>query len=437
MRIEMQADNITRPVEAKRSVRGHLARAASGFHSLRVRNYRLFIIGQIVSLTGTWMQTTAQDWLVLKLSSSPFALGFVTTLQFLPVTLFALYGGILADRLPKRRTLMVTQSLLLIQAVIFSILTATGVIQLWHIYILAMAQGLVSAIDTPVRQAFVVEMVGREELVNAVALNSMTFNSARILGPSIAGLVIAKIGIAPALYVNAASFIAVIFALYKIDEKKLFVVPASRQQAASAWKRLKEGLAYTWHTPEVLVIMIMLAAIGTFGYNFTVLIPLIAGYVLHTDPQGYGALSSALGIGSVIAALSTAYAKDLRMRRLLLGGAAFSALLALLAVTPVFAASALLLAGLGVSGIIFSTASNSLLQLIVPDELRGRVMSLNVLLIMGSTPVGAFLIGLMSEHFGVPVAILTCAGLCMTGVVVAALYNRQHSPARQQAEASA
>jgi MFS family permease len=435
--MEIQHNPDVRPVETKRSFHDQLARAARGFHSLSVRNYRLFIIGQIISLTGTWMQTTAQDWLVLKLSSSPFALGFVTTLQFLPVTLFALYGGVLADRLPKRRTLMVTQSLLLIQAVIFSILVATGVIQLWHIYILAMAQGLVSAIDTPVRQAFVVEMVGRDELVNAVALNSMTFNGARILGPSIAGLVISQIGIAPALYVNAASFIAVLFALYRIDEKKLYAVAATRQKAASAWQRLKEGLAYTWNTPEVLVIMIVLAAIGTFGYNFTVLIPLIAGYVLHTTAQGYGALSSALGIGSVIAAITTAYTKDLRMRRLLAGGAAFSALLALLAVTPVFAASALLLAGLGVAGIIFSTTSNSLLQLTVPDELRGRVMSLNVLLIMGSTPVGAFLIGLMSEHLGVPIAILTCAGLCMTGVVVAAFYQRQHAPIRSQAEASA
>ena len=209
----------------------------------------------------------------------------------------------LADRLPKRRTLIATQTLLLIQAAIFGLLVGTHTIQLWHLYLLAVAQGLVSAIDVPVRQAFVVEMVGREELVNAVALNSMTFNGARIIGPAIAGFVIAKLGIAPALYFNAASYVAVIIALFMMREKALFQA-VTKLAPGSAWKRLKEGLAYSWHTPELLVLIIALAAIGTFGYNFTVILPLIADFILRIDAAGFGLLSSIFGIGSLVAAIS-------------------------------------------------------------------------------------------------------------------------------------
>ena len=398
---------------------------SSGFHSLKVRNFRLFIFGQIVSLTGTWMQTTAQAWLVLQLSNSPLALGFVTTLQFLPVTILSLYGGVLADRLPKRRTLIVTQTLLLIQAAIFGFLVGTNTIQLWHLYVLAISQGIVSAIDTPVRQAFVVEMVGRDELINAVALNSMTFNGARIIGPAVAGFVIAQFGIAPALYFNAASYVAVIIALLMMREKDLFT--AATAPVGAAWTRLKEGLSYSWHTPKLLVLIIALAAIGTFGYNFTVILPLISNYILRIDAAGFGLLSSVFGIGSLAAAISTAYGKTPSMRRILLAAAVFSVLLGLTAISHVFAATALILAALGGAGIIFATAVNTLMQLNTPDELRGRVMSINVLLVLGSTPVGAFLIGLMSDHLGVPAAILTCALLCLLGVGIAALYWRQHA----------
>ncbi len=408
---------------------------SSGFHSLKVRNFRLFIFGQIISLTGTWMQTTAQAWLVLQLSNSPLALGFVTTLQFLPVMVLSLFGGVLADRLPKRNTLIVTQTLLLIQAAIFGVLVGTGTIQLWHLYILAVAQGIVQAVDTPVRQAFVSEMVGRDELVNAVALNSMTFNGARIIGPAVAGFVIANIGMAPALYFNAASYVAVIIALFLMSEKALFKA-AKLAVEGSAWTRLKEGLAYTWHTPRLLVVVIVLAAIGTFGYNFTVILPLISDYILRIDAAGFGLLSSVFGVGSLIAAISTAYAKSPSLRRILLAAAAFSLLLALTAVTPVFGVSALILAALGAAGIIFSTGVNSVMQLETPDELRGRVMSLNVLLVLGSTPIGAFLIGLMSDHLGVPAALMTCATLCGLGVLVAAAYWRHHTAAESALQPS-
>ncbi len=411
---------------AKPSRRISLRSVTSGFHALRVRNFRLFIAGQVVSLTGTWMETTAQAWLVLQLSNSPFALGFVTTLQFLPVMILSLYGGVLADRLPKRRTLIITQSLLLVEATIFGLLVVTNSIQIWHLYVLALYQGIIQAVDTPVRQAFVAEMVGRDELVNAVALNSMTFNTARILGPAIAGIVIATLGVAPALFLNAISFVAVVYALYLMRESELFAsIPVAR---GSTWKHLKEGLNYTWRTPRILIIMIALAAIGTFGYNFTVILPLIADFVLHADAAGFGALSSFLGAGSLLAAISTAYVKELTLKRMFLGAAVFSFLLALTAITPVYAISAVILVGLGASAIIFSTTTNSLLQLNTPDNLRGRVMSLNVLLVMGSTPVGAFLIGLLSEHLGVPIVLIICAICCGVGVAAAYFYGQRHQP---------
>ncbi|MHB8626160.1 MAG: MFS transporter [Aggregatilineales bacterium] len=411
--------------------KGILSALTEGFHALRVRNYRLFISGQAVSLTGSWMQTTAQAWLVVQLTNSPFALGLVGTLQFLPVTILALYGGVLADRLPKRRTLIVTQTLLLIQATIFGLLVATNAIQLWHIYVLAVTQGIVSAIDIPVRQAFSVEMVGREELANAVALNSMTFNGARIIGPSLAGIIIAGIGIAPTLFLNAASFVAVIAGLLMMRESELFAVPPHVQ--GSVRKRLVEGLSYVWRTPNILAIIIVVAALGTFGYNFGVVLPLLAQFVLHTDSRGFGLLSSFLGIGSFVAAISTAYFPRVMMRRLLVGAALFSVLLGAVSLSPIFWLSAALLAALGMSSIIFSTSSNTLLQLAVPDELRGRVMSVNVLLVMGSTPIGNFLIGTMSAKLGVPVALLTCAILCLVGVIGAVYYQRTPGYARGMA----
>jgi len=415
--------------QAKTFTSNRFARITSGFHALRVRNFRLFVIGQGISLIGTWMQTTAQAWLVIQLTDSPFALGFVTTLQFLPVMILSLYGGVLADRLPKRRTLIVTQSLLLIQAAIFGTLVATGTIQLWHVYILAMCQGLVQAIDIPVRQSFFVEMVGREELSNAIALNSMTFNGARIIGPALAGVLIAKIGIAPALILNALSFIAVITGLIMMRESELHALPKRKREPVM--RQLREGLDYAWRTPQIRVIIIALAALGTFGYNFTVTLPMIANFVLHTDASGYGLLSASFGIGALIAAIATAYIKRVTVQRMLIGGAAFSVLLGIVSFSPIFLLSAAIMAGVGISSIIFSTSTNTLMQLTTPDELRGRVISLNVLLIGGSTPIGGFLTGFMADRLGVPFALFACALVCAIGIVVAYVYQRQ--PAYQNA----
>ncbi len=396
--------------------------ASRGFQALRVRNFRLFWIGQVISVTGTWMQTTAQAWLVLKLTQdSPFALGVVITLQFLPVMLFALFGGVLADRLPKRGSLIVTQSLLMTQAAIFGALVATGLIQLWHVYVLAVIQGLITAIDNPLRQAFIFEMVGREDLVNAIGLNSMSFQGARIFGPALAGVVIKLIGIAPTLILNAVSFIPVIWALWLMDPSAFFAT--TYRHVGSVFDNLKEGLAFARHTPTILSILIVAAFIGTFGFNFSVIVPLVADNVLKTDAAGYGLLSAAMGIGALVAALATAYARHITVRRLLVSGGLFGIFLTLLALSTSFWLSALILITTGLTGITAATAVNSLLQLNTPEQLRGRVLSINVLLTQGSTPIGGFFLGTLGQFAGVSTAIVTCAALCLFGVCVAGVYR--------------
>jgi MFS family permease len=399
---------------------GHVA--TRGFQSLRVRNYRLFWTGQVISLTGSWMQTTAQAWLVLKLTGdSPFALGTVITLQFLPVMIFALFGGVLADRLPKRKSLVVTQSLLTIQAAIFGALVATGVITLWHVYMLAVIQGLITAIDNPLRQAFLFEMVGKEDLVNAIGLNSMSFQGARIFGPALAGVVIKIIGIAPTLILNAISFIPVIWALLLMDAKTFFY--SSARSSGSILTNLKEGLSFAWRTPTILSVLIIAAFIGTFGFNFSVIVPLVADKVLMTDAAGFGLLSAAMGNGALIAALSTAYARKIVFRRLLFNGGLFGLFLGVLSFSHFFGLSMLLFVATGLTGIMYATAVNSLLQLNTPEQLRGRVLSINVLLTQGSTPVGGFFLGAVAEVSGVTAALLICAALCLFGVALAVVHR--------------
>ena len=405
--------------------------ATRGFQSLRVRNFRLFWTGQVISVTGTWMQTTAQAWLVLKYTQdSPFALGIVIALQFLPVMLFALFGGVLADRLPKRGSLVVTQTLLMIQAAIFGTLVATGLIQLWHVYVLAVSQGLITAIDNPLRQAFLFEMVGREDLVNAIGLNSMSFQGARIFGPALAGVVIKLIGIAPTLILNAMSFVPVIWALLLMDARAFFSTPT--RSDGSILANLKEGLAFARQTPTILSVLIVAAFIGTFGFNFTVIVPLVADNILKTDATGYGLLSAAMGVGALMAALATAYARHITIRRLLISGGFFSLLLGLLALSTSFGLSLLLLVATGLAGITCATAVNSLLQLNTPEQLRGRVLSINVLLTQGSTPIGGFFLGSLGQVAGVTTAIMTCAVLCLFGVGVAVTYRWRTAHATPQ-----
>lgn len=405
-----------------------LARFTRGFRALEVRNYRLYWLGQLVSMTGTWMQSTAQAWLVLKLTESPFAIGLVAMFQFLPVMLFSLIGGVIADRVPRYRLILLTQTLAMVVAITFGALVGFGVIQLWQIYALAALQGLINAIDQPVRQAFAVNLVDRDHRVNAVALNSMLMNASRIVGPALAGLLIGSLGIAAVLYLNAASYLAVLFGLLRMDTRRFYSAP--RRGEGSVGGHLREGLAYVWRTPDILLIMILVAAIGTFGYNFSVTLPLIGGFILHTDAAQYGALGTFLGLGSLVAAVITAYTKTVTPRRLILGAISFSLLLGLVALTPIFAVSAGLLLVLGFAGMLFTTTASTLIQMSVPDALRGRVSSVFFLLFIGSTPVGGLLIGAASNAFGVADALLLCAGLCLLGIGGALVYRWRVSAAR-------
>lgn len=396
------------------------ARLQQGFSALSERNYRLFWTGQLISLTGTWMQTTAQAWLVLQLTDSPAALGLVAVCQFLPITLLSLFAGVISDRFPRYRLLVGTQVAFLLQALVFGLLTATGHIQLWHVYGLAALQGVITAIDNPTRQAFVPELIGRERLANAVALNSLLFNGARIVGAAFGGLIIAQVGIAPALLLNAASFVAVITELLRMDTRG-FRAPAELT-SQSVLGQVLEGLTYVVRTPRVLTILLIVTFVGTFAYNFSVVLPLLAGYVLHTDAAGFGGLSAFLGVGSLVAALVMAFSQQVAMRRLVFGASGFSFLLGLLALSRSYSLSVVLLALLGFMGIIFATSANTLLQLTVPDRLRGRVMSLYILLFVGSTPIGSLIIGSLSSLIGAGEALLVCAVTAFAGVVGASLY---------------
>lgn len=399
----------------------YLQALKEGFRALRVRNYRLYWFGQLISISGTWMQTTAQAWVVYSLTDSPMALGTVTALQFLPIMFLSLFGGVLADRVPKRKVVLATQTAALLQATLFGALVALGLIQVWHIYLLAALQGIINAIDNPVRQAFAAELVSREDRANAIALNSMLFNGARVIGPALAGILIAKVGAAAALFLNAASFLSILGAIGLMNPNAFFSKPAV-QSSDSPMKQLAEGLRYTWHTPIVLSVMITVGFIGTFGYNFSVVLPLLGGFVLHTDAMGFGALSSALGIGSSLGALTAAFFQKVSLKRLLAASAGFSILLAAVALSTQLLLSEILLVVLGFFGVIFSTNAATLIQTTVEDHLRGRVTSLYFLLFAGSTPIGSFLIGTISSRLNVRDALLICATLCLFGVAVSSGY---------------
>lgn len=399
----------------------YLQALKEGFRALRVRNYRLYWFGQLISISGTWMQTTAQAWVVYSLTDSPMALGTVTALQFLPIMFLSLFGGVLADRVPKRKVVLATQTAALLQATLFGALVALGLIQVWHIYLLAALQGIINAIDNPVRQAFAAELVSREDRANAIALNSMLFNGARVIGPALAGILIAKVGAASALFLNAASFLSILGAIVLMNPNAFFSKPAV-QSSDSPMKQLAEGLRYTWHTPIVLSVMITVGFIGTFGYNFSVVLPLLGGFVLHTDAMGFGALSSALGIGSSLGALTAAFFQKVSLKRLLMAAAGFSILLATVAMSTQLLLSEILLVVLGFFGVIFSTNAATLIQTTVEDHLRGRVTSLYFLLFAGSTPIGSFLIGTISSRLNVRDALLICATLCLFGVAVSSGY---------------
>ena len=386
------------------------------FTALRHRNYRFYWFGQMISLIGTWMQTTGLAWLVLLLTHSAWQLGLVGAIQFLPVLLFAIFGGVFADRWPKRNVLLVTQSAAMVLAVLLWGLIATNQIQMWEVYVLALLLGLTNSLDMPTRQAFVVEMVGREDLPNAVALNSSSFNLARILGPGIAGLIIAISGVTSLFLLNAVSFIAVIGGLILIRTNELN--SASKRSRAGerlkTWQSLREGIAYIRHAPSVRLIILIIGAISLFGINFNVVLPLFATEVLNAGPTGFGFISSAFGIGSLLSALWIAWGnKRPSIRSMLISTIIFCLLLVLFALSRNYPLSLVLIAAVGFSQIAFSAMANTAIQSVTPDHLRGRVMSVYMAFFAGSTPIGNLLVGSLALLGGPSIALLICAILAL------------------------
>lgn len=390
------------------------------FESLTIYNYRIFWLGQLVSMSGTWMQTTAQAWLVLKLTNSPVALGTVTMLQFLPITLLTLFGGVLADRFPKRAVLVGTQSLAALQAVVLTVLVLTNTVQLWHIYLLALLLGIVNAFDNPTRQAFVSELVGKDNLPNAIALNSSLFNSARIVGPALGGIVISVFGIGQAFLFNAISFLPVIVGLLLLRLREFY--PAQRSKRGNVFRQVGEGIHYATHTPNIFVIMITMAVVGTFGYNYSTILPLLAKYVLNAGAVGLGVLTSAVGVGSLVAALGVASARRTSQKVLLGAALIFSVILLLVGFSSSLPLTLVLLALMGAVGIIFTATANTRLQMSAPGELRGRVLSLYFLLFAGTTPIGGFLVGVLAARYGVQTTVALMGILCIVGVAGAIIY---------------
>lgn len=409
-----------------RSGSGHgLADFRRAFSSLRVYNYRLYYFGQMVSLSGTWMQRLAQAWLVLKLTNSPFALGIVTMLQTIPITVLALFGGVIADRVPKRTLILTTQSISTVQAVTLAALTSAGVIQLWHLYVLALVLGTTNAFDNPARQALPIELVGRDEVANAVALNSTLNNMSRILGPSLAGIAIATVGVAGCFWLNAVSFAAVIGALAAMKSSEFHAAPTL--QRGPTIQLLRDGIRYARRTPSVFTLLAALFFVGTFGYNFNTVLPLVARYLLHTSSFQYGFLFTTLGAGSLVAALGLAFKGGQSNRGIFVGGAAFLGSLALLGLSRFYPLSLALLLAVGVASVVYSASTQTRLQIIVPNEFRGRVMGIYTLLQQGTTPFGALFIGGVSQRWSVEAAIEGAALLGGVGLLGAYLYYRRHA----------
>jgi MFS family permease len=400
--------------------------ASGTFRSLRIRNYRLFASGQVVSLSGTWAQRVAQDWLVLELSgNSGVALGITTGLQFLPVLLFGLWGGVLADRYDKRRLLLGAQAAMALFALTLAVLDLTGAVELWHVYALAFALGLATAVDTPVRQAFVAEMVGPDALPNAVSLNSATFNSARIVGPALAGVGIAAVGTGWVFAVNALSYVAVLAGLVAMRSAELF--PATR--VARGKGQLREGLTYVRSRPTLLVPIVLVFMVGTFGLNFQITLALVVKEVFGGTAGAYGALSAFLAVGSLLGALLSARRKGPPRQRTLFGAVlAFGLLEVAVGLAPTYEVMALLLVPTGIAVLTFTTTANATIQLGTAPEVRGRVMALYILVFLGGTPAGAPLIGALAEAFG-PRAGIVVGGLvtAASGVVAAVVMLRLRS----------
>jgi len=384
--------------------------------ALRHRDFRLFWGGQLISQVGTWMQSVAQAWLVLELTHSPLQLGLVSALQFIPVLVLSPIGGVLSDRFAKRRVLLISQTAMQVQAFVLAALVWSGRVQYWHVALLALIYGLGRAIDIPARQSYVTDLVGRSDLPNAVALNSVIMNGARIVGPAVAGLLIAGFGVALAFFLNGISFVAVLVALVAIRTEG--------RPDANGRLGIMEGvlgaLGYAARTPPVAFTLGLMVVVSLVVLNFNVIVPLVARDVLNQDAHGFGLLMSALGAGAVVGAFGVALLRrgEPPLGFLVGSGAMLCAGLVALALVGHFALAAAVLALLGCCQILFTTGCNTTLQLIAPNELRGRVMGLYTVTFAGMTPFGSLLVGFVAERQGIRAACAAGGAIGLLGIAV-------------------
>ena len=382
---------------------------ARTFRSLRRhRNYRIFFTGQLVSLAGTWMQNVALAWLVIELSGSPLAIGALAFWRFVPFTIFGLVAGVVADRIESRKLVMATQAAAMAISIALAVVTLTDTATLPLVYVLAALGGIALAFDAPGRQSLTFQMVGPRELPNAVALNSGLFNGSRVIGPAIAGLVIAAVGTGICFVLNAVSFLAVLSALAIVRAEELY--PVAKDRSATIVGGLRRAASFAWNDPQLRLILSVVTVVSTVGFNFHVLVPLLAADTLHVGPEGFGLLSATFGLGALVGALATASLRQASWRMFSIGTASFGVLVLLLAPVQNAYLAGLVLFGIGVSFTLFTANANSLVQLTAPDHLRGRLIGLYLFAFLGLAPIGGLFAGWLADVGGTSLA-FAVAGL--------------------------
>jgi MFS family permease len=398
--------------------------ASRTFKSLGVRNYRLYFLGQIVSMSGTWMQSVAQAWLVLELTGSGVALGTVTALQFLPTLVLGPWGGLIADRMDKRKLVIWTQAASALLALALGLLTVTHVVTLWMVFALALGLGLVTMIDMPTRQTFVMEMVGREHVTNAVSLNGVIVNASRVVGPAVAGVLIATVGVGICFLINAGSYVAVIVGLLMMRASELKRARTTRRQRG----QLRAGFRYVWRTPELRTPLLLMAVVGAIAYNFSVVLPLMVRFVFHSGAGAFGGLFAVMGAGAVVGGLAVATWGKATRALLASAAVALGGFLVLSAMAPTLGFEMVAMLPVGVTSTAFIAMSNSLLQLGSAPEMRGRVMGLFAVVFPGTTPIGGPLIGWIAEQFGPRAALGVAAGVTAVAGTITLLFLRRARP---------
>jgi MFS family permease len=404
------------------------------FRSLRRhRNYRLFFTGQLVSVAGTWMQNIALAWLVIELSGSALAVGALAFCRFVPFLVLGLVAGVIVDRFDTRLLLLATQGAAMVVSIALAAVTLTGTATLPVVYALAALGGLVLVFDAPGRQTLTFQMVGQSELQNAVALNSGVFNASRVVGPALAGLVIAAVGTGMCFVVNAVSFLSVLVSLRLMREDELFPVEKSRETRVVAG--IREGLAWAWRSQLARVVLVVVTVVSTVGFNFHVLVPLLASQTLDVGPEVFGILSAAFGLGALAGALATASLREASPRAFVGGAIGFSVAMLALTLVQSVGVALVLLFGLGLSFALFTASANALLQLASPSHLRGRVMSLYLFAFAGLAPIGGLVAGWLAEQGGTPLAFGVAGASGLVVIVWAAheLFTERLAPVRAEA----